>query len=101
MQSVFTTAVVIASWLFASLTLAAGVTPSRKAQSTMPPAFVENVGQAKFSDGRAATYVGATVALPGATAYVCISPYPEFTWIRRCGHSSGRTTQKSFVSTCA
>jgi hypothetical protein len=36
----------------------------------MPPAFVENVGQAKFSDGRAATYVDATVALPGATAYV-------------------------------
>jgi hypothetical protein len=70
MQSVLTTAVIIASWFFATLSLVAGVSPNRKAQSTVPPAFVENVGQAKFSDGRAATYVDATVALPGATAYI-------------------------------
>lgn len=70
MQSVLTTLVAAAVFALATLTSFAGVSPSRKAQSTMPPAFVENVGQARFSDGRPAAYVDATVSLPGATAYV-------------------------------
>ena len=70
MQSVLTTLAFVLALAASTITMQAGVSPSRRAQSTMPPAFVENVGQARFSDGRAATHVDATVSLPGAVAYV-------------------------------
>ncbi len=70
MQSVLASVVVVVAFVLSAVASSAGVSPAKKAQSTVPPAFVENVGQARFADGRAAAYVDATVSLPGATAYV-------------------------------
>ena len=70
MKIVFTTVALLVACICTTLSAVAGVSPKRKAQSTVPPAFVDNVGQARFSDGRVATHVDAVVNLPGATAYV-------------------------------
>lgn len=70
MQFLFTTIALVTAFFCTATSLVAGTSPTRKAQSTVPPAFVDNVGQARFSDGRTASYVDAVVNLPGATAYV-------------------------------